>query len=108
MVDLKDIYGNGIRDAEEWDVFRVSFLNFKLKLSNKILTGESRLTSAMVIVNQIDARGAMLTLSDAIVDVLVAVLPHPAHSAFAVVVADQVGAGHGVDARVLVLTFVGI
>lgn len=62
----------------------------------------------MIVVDQIDTGGAMLTLSNTIVDVDVTVLPHPTFSAFAVVVAHLIGARHGVDARTLKLTFVSI
>jgi hypothetical protein len=52
----------------------------------------------VVIVDQIDASGAVLALSHAVVDVGVAVFSHPSDPAFATVVADQVGARDGVDA----------
>lgn len=58
----------------------------------KLLTSVSRLTGAMIVVHQIDTGGAVLTLSNTIVDVDVTVLPHPTLSAFAVVVAHLIGA----------------
>ena len=64
-----------------------------------VRTCVSRLTGTVVIVDQIDAGGAMLALSHTIVDVLIAVFSSPSDPAFAPVVADQVHTGHGVDAR---------
>jgi hypothetical protein len=64
----------------------------------RILTCVAWLTGTVVIVDQIDASGAVLALSHAVVDVGVAVFSHPSDPAFATVVADQVGAGDGVDA----------
>lgn len=58
----------------------------------KLLTSVSRLTGAMIVVDQIDTGGAVLTLSNTIVDVDVTVLSHPTLSAFAVVVAHLIGA----------------
>ena len=54
---------------------------------------------AMVVVHQVYTGGAVQTLALAIVEVNVAVLPLPSLAAAALVVALQVHAGHGVDAR---------
>lgn len=54
----------------------------------------------MVIVYQVDTGGSMLTLSNAIVDILVAILAHPATLTLAVIVAQQIRARDGIDARV--------
>lgn len=47
------------------------------------LTGITWLTSTMVVIDQIDAGRPILTLADAVVDVLIAVFTHPSHPALA-------------------------
>lgn len=46
----------------------------------------------MIVVDQVDTGGAVLTLSNTIVDVDVTILAHPTLSAFAVIVTDLIGA----------------
>lgn len=61
----------------------------------------------MIVVDEIDARRAVLALADAIVDVLIAIVAGPTNATLAVIVADAISARHCVDARIQ-QTLVGV
>lgn len=54
----------------------------------------------MIVVHQVNTGGTMLTLTNTIVDVLITVLPRPAYSTLAMIVAYKIRAGVGVNARI--------
>lgn len=61
----------------------------------------------MIIIDKVYTSRTMLTLPYAIVDILVAVFPHPTNPTFTVVVTNEIRARNGIDARV-VKTFISI
>lgn len=69
------------------------------KVSCSSLTGESRQTGAVVVADEVDARGTVEALSHTVVDVEVTVTSRPAFATLALVTPLAVLAGHGVDAR---------
>lgn len=67
--------------------------------STRSLTGEAVGAGAVVVVDEVNAGGAVETLALAVVEVNVAVLALPTLAAATLVVTLQVDARHGVDAR---------
>lgn len=59
----------------------------------------ARWTDTAVTVNQIPTGGVILTLAEAVINIYVTVLTHPAWEAIAVVAGNQILTGFGVDTR---------
>lgn len=63
-----------------------------VNISMAISTCVTSLTCTMVIIDEINARGTVLTLPDTIVDILIAILSRPSVLALATVISDEIHA----------------
>lgn len=64
-----------------------------------VITCIARWTDTAITVNQIPTGGIILTLADAVINIYVTVLTHPAWEAIAVVAGNQILAGSGIYTR---------
>lgn len=61
-------------------------------ISMAISTCITSLTGTMVIIDEINARGTVLTLPDTVIDILVAILPRPTVLALTTIISNEIHA----------------